>query len=442
MPKPNLITVFNLFLFLAGDILAADKPYIPVGSARTKKTVIAIQPSRQKMSGAELSQASKTIYDTVSNDLAFMDLFKFLEPSAFIEGAGAGVTFGTFKVTDWSSIGAEFVAKSLISEEGSTFILEGYLYDTLGNRQVISKRYVSAKNDVKVVAHTYANDIVTALTGLKGIFLSKIAMICDRGTRSKEVYMMDFDGSNIRQVTNHRSLAISPAWSPDGKKLAYSVIRKHANNIKNMDLMEFDFTTNTILVLSNRKGINSGAAYAPDGKRLALTMSFLGNPEIFTLDPRSQVVTRITRSMGEDVDPAWSGDGRQMAFVSSRPGMPMVYKMNSDGTGVSRLTFAGRYNASPSWSPQGSKIVFSGWVDGHFDIFVMNSDGTNIERLTKEQGNNEDPFFSPDGNFIVFRSNRTGQDNVYAMNIDGTFTKRMTYGLGNCSMPKWSPVLK
>ena len=434
---------FVLFAtFLAPDLTWAQEgtPYIPVGSARTKKTVIAFPEIR--FSGAQSAALARTISEIVERDLSFMDLFRFLGTSAFIENPNtAGLTPGTFKYTDWSSIGAEFLIKAALGSEGNNMTLEAYLYDTFGTKQVLSKRYIAFTTDVKTVAHTLANNIVEALTGLPGIFMTRIAMSCNR-TGKKEIYIMDFDGSNVKQVTKHRSIAFAPAWSPDGTKIAYSLYNRHRSNVKNIDLYEYNFVTETVRMLSNRKGINSGAAYSPDGAKIALTMSFLGNPEIFLLDPANSTVTPVTKSFGFDVDPAWSPDGKQVAFVSSRTGMPMVFSSNLDGSKVQRLTFAGRYNATPSWSPQNNKIAFSGWIDGRFDIFTMNPDGSNIERLTKNQGNNEDPHFSPDGNFLVFSSNRTGQQNIYAMNVDGTFVKRLTYGLGNCVAPKWSNPVK
>jgi len=431
-----------LAMFLVSAVLlpawAADKPYISVGTAKSKKTVIAFPPIKTTASSALVSAAVKTISDTIVSDLSFMDLFKFLERSAFIEDQKkAGLTIETFKLSDWTSIGTEFLIKSAVSSEGNSVAFEARLYDAFGSKQIIAKRYVARADDVKFLAHTFANDVVHVLTGLSGIFLTKIAMSCDR-TKKKEIYIMDFDGTNVKQITSHRSIAFAPAWSPDGTKISYSLFTKGRDNIKNIDLFEFNFVTKTIKLLSNRKGINSGAAYSPDGKNIALTMSFLGNPEIFLFSPVGNTVTRLTKSFGFDVDPVWSPDGRHLAFVSSRTGMPMVFTMAADGSNVQRLTFAGRYNATPSWSPQNNKIAFAGWIDHRFDIFIMNPDGTNIERLTKDQGNNEDPSFSPDGNFLVFSSNRTGQQNIYVMNVDGTFVKRLTYGMGNCVAPKWS----
>ncbi len=420
--------------------LAADRTYISVGAAKTKKTVLAF-PDVRVLSPREGAFA-KIITETTTNDLTFMELFKFLPASAFIEdSAKSGLTLGTFKMTDWSAISSEFLLKTSLTPEGAGIALEAYLYDVAGAKQVMAKKYVAAQADVKTLAHTLANDVVEALTGLPGVFLTKIAMSCDR-TGKKEIYMMNYDGTDVKQITHHNSISFSPAWSPDGTKIAYSLFTRHKNNIKNIDLYEFDFKTETVRLLSNRKGINSGVAYAPDGKRLAVTMSFLGNPDIFVMDLSNLSVTPITKSFGFDVDPTWSPDGKALAFVSSRTGVPMVFSTASDGTKVQRLTYAGKYNATPTWSLQNNKIGFAGWIDSHFDIFIMNPDGTKIERLTKDQGNNEDPFFSPDGNFLAFSSKRTGQQNIYVMNTDGTFVKRLTYGLGNCVAPKWSNVIK
>ncbi|MBL7714849.1 MAG: PD40 domain-containing protein [Bdellovibrionales bacterium] len=425
----------------SSSVWAQGKAYIPVGQAKTKKTVIAYTDSKPMLiqGNPDPTDLARTIRDTAMADLTFMEIFKFMDRGAFIEDKSAGLTPDKFKLSDWTSIGAEFLVKSKITRDANTLTFEAYVYDTFGAKQLLAKKYVATVIEAKIIGHSLANDIVEVLTGLRGIFTTKITMSCDRRSNVKEIYVMNFDGSEVKQITSHRSIALAPGWSPDSSKIAYSLFTKRrSNNIKNIDLYEYNFNTNTIRMLSNRQGINSGAAYSPDGKRIALTMSFLGNPEIFSFDPNDKTVTRLTKSLGEDVDPAWSPDGKELAFVSTRSGKPMVFAMNLAGGNIRRLTFAGDYNATPTWSPTNNKIAFAGWIDGMFDIFIMNPDGTNIERLTKNQGNNEDPHFSPDGNFITFSSNRTGEKNIYVMNVDGTFVKRLTYGLGNCVAPKWS----
>jgi TolB protein len=429
----------SLSIFQPTQGLAKSSEYIAVGSAKIKKTLIAF-PEIQ--TSPKTQGMARVLTNTIRQDLDFMDIVKFIKPSAFLENpAHSGILLNTFQFKEWTSIGAEFVIKSsLRSVTGDTsqnLTFEVHVYDTFGAKEVLSRRYEAPLAEAKIMAHTVANDLVQKLTGLPGIFLTKIAMSCDL-TGKKEIYMMDFDGSNIKQVSRHRSIAFAPAWSPDGTKLAYSLFNRHSDNVRNIDLYEFDFVSNTIRLLSSRKGMNSGAAYSPNGKHIALTLSYSGNPSIYALDPQTKSMKQLTKSFGVDVDPTWSPDSSKIAFVSSRAGIPMIYSMNPDGSNPTRLTFAGRYNATPTWSPQNNKIGFAGWIDKSFDILIMNPDGSHIERLTKNQGNNEDPFFSPDGNFLVFSSNRTGQKNIYVMNIDGTFVKRLTYGLGNCVSPKWS----
>lgn len=439
-----------LFFFWAAFTTAqAADPYIQVGRAKTRKTVIAYAPIQALLPpGGDRNGIGTGIRKTVTNDLLFVDLFSFLPESTFLEKPEqAGIEPGSFAFSNWKSLNTEFLIKSKYTVEGKTVTYETFLYDINKEKSILSRKYIGTVNDASVIGHSFANDVIEMLTGLPGLFLTKIAMSCDK-TRKKEIYVMDFDGSNPLQITQHRSIAFAPAWSPDGSKIAYSLYTRHNENIKNIDLFEFDFKSNSSRLLSNRKGINSGAAYSPSGDSIALTMSFLGNPEIFLLDARKKSVDQITKSFGFDVDPSWSPDGKSLAFVSSRTGQPMIHRMQSNGEGTQRLTFAGRYNATPNWSMQNNKIAFAGWTTdgdrkgGQFDIFIMNPDGTQIERLTKNQGNNEDPYFSPDGGFIAFSSDRAGAKNIYVMNIDGTFTKRLTYGLGNCVAPKWSNTIK
>jgi len=411
---------------------------ISVGEARTKKSIIAF-PALQ-LSSADAEGRLRIIRDICMEDLAFSGLFDFLNPTAFIENTTkAGISLGSFKMTDWSSIGAEFIMKGEGKLDSSHINLEIYLYSTHSGKQLLAKKYKASIDSSRKLGHTLANDVMFALTGKRGPFTSKIAFVSDR-TGKKEVYVMDYDGHNPVKVTSRFSHAMAPAWSPDGKQIVFTAITRNKKNIRNHNLFLYNLSSGKISMISNKSGINSGATYKPNGKELALTMSFPGNPEIFLLDPSSKVAKRITNSYGLDVDPSFSPDGKQIAFVSDRSGRPMVYKMNSDGANIQRLTFAGQYNATPSWSPLGNKIAFAGWDQGKFDIFIMNSDGTSLERLTKNMGNNEDPDFAPDGYFIVYSSNRMGKKNLYITNTDNTVHRRITSDFGNAESPKWGPA--
>src|SRR5206468_475577 len=145
-----------------------SQPYISVGNAKTKKTVLAFTGIRLGTDDASSRELARTITDTVTSDLTFMDLFRFLDSAAFIEDKSAGLTAGTFKMTDWTSIGAEFVIKSFLRKDGNSLSLEAYLFDTFGNKQVLAKRYLAVPSEAKTLAHTFAGELVTALTGLPG----------------------------------------------------------------------------------------------------------------------------------------------------------------------------------------------------------------------------------------------------------------------------------
>ncbi|MBI3557239.1 MAG: PD40 domain-containing protein [Deltaproteobacteria bacterium] len=441
----SISVVAILFTTVIHAHAQAGQVYIPVGEARVKKSVVAFPNTKYMSAGMDSGDPrglANTIKELIINDLNYTNLFSMQSSSAFIEKPEAGLTLESFRISDWSTIGTEFLIKTGISITGDNIAFEMRLYDVLGTKQVLGKRYVAKTNEPRVLAHTVGNDLMLALTGKPGIFFTKITMVCNK-SHEKEIWVMDFDGTNPHQLTSHRTLSFAPAWGTDNRHIAYSLYTKNSHNVKNIDLYEYDFATRHSRLLSNRHGINSGAAYSPNGHHIALTMSFLGNPDIFLLDPATREVTRLTRSLGTDVDPAWAPDGKRIAFISTRSNQPMVYvgeveSMKTSPGAATRLTFAGKLNATPSWSPMGNKIAFASLNDAHFDLFMMSVDGTNLERLTKNEGNNEDPHFSPDGNFLVFSSNRTGQKNVYVISADGQNTKRLTWGLGECEAPKWS----
>lgn len=432
---PLLISLF-LLTTLAPAIAADDYVEMAVGEARTKKSILAFPVIQTPI---DPQGKVRTVRDIVMEDLSFSGLFDFLNPTAFLEDpTKAGIIPGSFKMSNWSTIGAEFLLKSRGNTDASMAHVEVYLYAIQSGKQLLAKKYKAPLDSTRKMAHTISNDVLFALTGKKGSFTSKIAFVSDR-TGKKEVYIMDYDGFNPIKVTSHFSHAMAPSWKSDGKELLFSAITKDKKNIRNHNLFLYELSSGKISMLSNREGINSGATFSPDGSKIALTMSFTGNPEIYTMNPTSKIVQRLTNSFGLDVDPTWSPDGKTIAFVSDRPGRPMIYKMEANGANVQRLTFAGHYNATPTWSPQGNKIAFAGWDAGKFDIFIMNTDGSSIERLTKNMGNNEDPDFAPDGYFIVYSSNRKGKKNLYITNIDNTGHRQITSDFGNCEAPKWGP---
>ncbi len=460
----NLIASFSIFslafFFALPEAKTQQSPvYIKVGEANLKKSLIAM-PSFQfqgtPVSAPGFAKTGKELFDTVSNDLSASTYFEFINQGAYLEDpATTGLkpapgTPGGFSFEKWKPVGAEFLIRAGYRISGGELTVEAYLYFVPQAKQVLAKVYKASVADARTVAHTFANDVVKELTGQRGMFLSKLVTVRSAEKGQKEIFIMDWDGSNVKQVTSHRSITQSPAWSPDGKSIAYTWFAWHSNHkVTNADLFVYELGTGKRFVVSYQKGINSGAAFTPDRKHILLTISSGGNPDIYRITTEGKSPVRLTNGPkgAMNVEPAMSPDGRKIAFSSDRSGRPMIYVMDSDGSNIKRITFAGEYNASPRWSPDGKKIVFAGHEKSHFDIFVMNADGTNMSRLTSakkpngKMADNEDPSFSPDGRHVVFVSNRTGINQLYMVSVDGETERRITFDRHEYFRPNWSPFL-
>lgn len=432
--------------------------YIKVGQAKAQKSNIAF-PSLQFNGNPATAPNYQTIgadlYKVILNDLTVTDYFTFLNSSAFLEDpAKTGLKPAPqepngFKFESWKQIGAEFLIRGGFSIAGDSVTMEIYAYQVPKADLIMGKRYKGTVAGIRKMAHTFANDLLEALTGQKGMFLSRIAVSSDKaGGSMKEIYTMDWDGANVEKITNHKSVALSPAWSPDGTKVAYTAfVMRAKTKTRNADMFIYELTTGKRWLVSYRQGINSGANFDPDKKSIYLTISQGGSPDIFKMTTDGDLIKKLTNGpLGAmNVEPAVSPDGKKIAFSSDRSGNPMIYIMGSDGSNPKRVTFAGKFNATPAWSPDGKKIAFSGWQDDHFDVFTMDVDGTNMQRITsahKPNGKwsrNEDPVFSSDGRLLMYTSDRTGTSQIYISNLDGSEERRITNDNHNYFKPKWSP---
>ena len=454
----SLLTLsLTLCLLNARDAEAQSQIYIKAGEAKVKKSLIAL-PQFNLLStpgvAAGSNKVAKDIYDTVLYDLSVSSYFDFIKPEAFLEdtskvGLRPGEA-GGFNFSSWKQIGSEFLIRAGYKVIGNELTFETYLYYVPQAKLVFAKAYKGKVADARLVAHTYANDVVRELTGKKGIFTTKFAVTRTAGKEQREIFVMDWDGGNQKQISFHKSIANSAAWSPDGRYISYRAFAYHpALKARNADLFTFDLKGGKRWLVSYRKGINSGASYFPDGKNLLLTLSTSGNPDIYKMTTDGRNLSRITNGPrgAMNVEPSVSPDGSKIAFSSDRSGKPMIYVMNVDGSNVNRLTFAGDYNSTPRWSPDGKKIVFAGYDKGHFDLFVMESNGEKMIRLTSAQkpngklADNEEPSFSPDGRHIMFVSNRTGSNQVYIVDVDGENERRITFDKHEYFRPTWSPYL-
>jgi TolB protein len=437
--------------------LWSQQVYIKLGEAQIEKSPLAIvQPKFLGSVAKNPNHVSigNEIKEILMKDLAVMGYFTIQSSSTFLESPNhsglrpAPNDPNGFLWEPWKSIGSEFLIRVGFDFEGPNLVLEGYGYHVTKQQFIFSNKYSGPISDMRKVVHTFADDFVYKVSGKRTFLLKKILVTATPpGSQNRELYIMDWDGHNKIQITKHQTIILSPAWSKDGKKIAYTAfMQRRTTKTRNPDLYVYDLETQTSRVISYRKGMNSGAVFESNGN-LLMTISGDSNPDIYRIDATGNILKKLTDGpMGAmNVEPAISPDGKKIAFSSDRAGRPMIYVMDKDGNDPKRLTFAGTFNAAPCWSPDGKMIAFAGWAEKAFDIFTIDPTGSNLKRITKAvrsnggQASHENPDFSPDGRAIIYTSNRTGQNQIFLSLADGSEEWRITYDNWSYYQPKWSP---
>lgn len=395
---------------------------------------IAVSPLKELRPGKDDAKLSEGIADNIVHDLILSGWFRVLDRSAYIENPqSSGITLGNFNFRNWSTLGAQGLLKGGFSIEGDELTVEFRLFDVYQEKQLVGKKYTAKVKDFRRIAHKFADEIIAQYTGEPGPFSSRIAYVSTGAGRFKEIYVAHLDGSERTQITNNRTINLSPAWSPDGRSLLYTSYKEGNSNLYLLDLIAGKETR-----ISSRTGSSVGGKLSPDGQLIAVSLERSGNTDIYLLERSGNVVRRLTEDSGIDVSPAWSPDGTQLAFVSNRSGSPQLYLVEIAGGKARRLTYSGSYNTSPDWSPKGDKIAYTGRTGG-FNIFTIGPQGGEPQQLTSGSRNNEDPSWSPDGRFIAFTSNRNGRYQLYLMQANGENQQRLTGTGGDDTNPSWSP---
>ncbi len=382
------------------------------------------------------SSAEREIPKVIAKNLKVSGIFTVLNPNSFVTNAGRCLAKDQIVYSDWSIIGAEALVYGKVRElRGRHREIEVilYLHDVLQKRPVLGKRYEGELGDLKMIADRFSNEIIKYFTGEKGVFGTKIAYVSKLG-RFKEIFLMDTDGSNVKQLTRDRGLALSPSWNNDSSRIIYTSYRT-----RRPELYMISAEGGIPQQLTKRPGLELGAEFAPVGKEILASATVNGVTNLVMFDLRGRFKRKVTHSSAIDVSPSWSPDGRRIAFCSNRGGGPQIYVMNSDGSNPRRISFTdSNYCTSPAWSPKGDKIAYV-CRDGANQVYISDTKGKRVIQLTFA-GNNEDPAWSPDGRSLAFSSNmrRGGPRNVVVYSLLGNTTTQISYAKSEDSMPAWS----
>lgn len=427
------LLLFPLLVFAQSE---GDLTVVAVGEAEMEAEKVMI--FAPKIEG-KMSSLTEEFMEILRNDFSF---YKHL-----------------FNILKSSSVGQDFSMEDFAKERyGQVFITtltgsnENYqgkisVMNVRTKAEIVNVSFNLNSANFREETHRVADEIFQKITGKKSVFQSKIVFVSDKGSTArnyfKELYLMDFDGHNLRKLTNFGGTVISPSMSHDNKKIVYSLIPK-AKGERNIGLYIYDLLSGKSTLVSNHPGINSGAIFDEKDENIILTLSFSGNSEIYMQNIATKALRKITNHTSDDVDPSLTAKGDRMAFLSDRPGKAMIYTLDPKATekDVKRVSFIGKFNATPSFSPDGMNIVFSSW-EKSFDIYRVSQDGGELVRLTKDFGSNEDPNYSSDGEFIIFSSKRLvsskqSTQDIYIMDKDGNIIGALTHNGGNCSTPRWS----
>jgi len=286
---------------------------------------------------------------------------------------------------------------------------------------------------VYALIHAFADDLVYDLTGEDGIASTYLTFI-ERTSSGYTLCARPIDPRPAQSLMTNESMITTPAWSPDGDRIAFT---SYQNG--NVDIWMYSFSNSSAHVVSSLPGLNSSPAWSPDGGTIALTLSGGTNPDIYLLDLSTEETRRLTLRSSIETSPSFSPTGNQIVFTSDRVGYPQLYIMDSIGGTAIRTTRSHSYCDSPAWSPRGDKIAYTASIGGNFHIFVMDADGSNIRQVTFEGTLNEDPAWGPTGRHIAFSSDRDGGRSIYIVELNELKVMKFTDGRESYC-PTWSPV--
>lgn len=369
----------------------------------------------------------RPVFDVIRRDLELSGYFRVLDGIELVRD-WADSSEARAK---WAAIGADALLEGRVERSGKDVRLGIFLSD-LASGQLVARRTIEGANE-RTVSHQASDEVVKVLTGERGIASTKIAFILDRANTS-ELCVADYDGHDMRILTQSGTLKFGPSWSPEDDVIAFSMIVDGSP-----DLFFWSLAEGRQRRITNFPGLVAGASWTRDGKKVALTLTKDGNSEIYIMNRDGSGLRRVTRHPAIDCSPSWAPSGREIAFTSDRAGSPQIYVTDLDGTEVRRLTFTGEYNESAAWSPRGDRIAYVAREAGFFDVWVMDPLGRHRRRITFKGTSNEDPVWAPDGRHLMVVSTRGFQKELVLTDLGGRFEHVLPLGRGDKEEPTWSP---
>jgi TolB protein len=339
----------------------------------------------------------------------------------------------------WRLLKQDYLVVGRVLDAGDGgYRVEYELFDVAKQERLLGFAMTARANAMRDVAHQVADAIYEKILGVRGAFWTRIAYVTATGVGKGSHYALmvaDSDGWNPQTVVRSGEPLLSPAWSPDGRKLAYVSFERGNSSIYIQDI-----TTGARELIASFRGINGAPEFSPDGRRLALTLSKSGNPEIYVMDLGSKALTQVTNQFGIDTSPTWSADGASLYFTSDRGGKPQIYQVSASGGSATRISFQGSYNADPAVSFDGKKIATTQGNGNNYRIALLDrSLGTPRWSLLSPGSLDESPSFAPNAGMLLYAAKEGGRGVLYAVSADARVRQRLVLADGDVREPAWGP---
>lgn len=373
----------------------------------------------------------KDITSIIRADLERTGLFNMIDAGSRPISENASLDFGS-----WKSSGANAVLTgSVVPVTGGKYEARFRLYDTARRAPLGGMIFLFSASQNRATAHRIADVVYEKLMGEPGVFSTRIAYVLKTGSRY-ELQVADADGQNAQAALTSTEPIISPAWSPDGSRLAYVSFEK-----KKPVIYVHSLATSRRDIVANFKGSNSAPAWSPDGTRIAVVLTKDGSSQLYSVNADGGGVQRIASSAGIDTEPTFSPDGAFIYFTSDRGGSPQLYRIPATGGEAQRISFEGNYNVTPRPAPDGKTLAYIARSSGNFQLSVLDLGSRQTQVLT-DSHKDESPSFAPNGRMILYATEMGGRGVLAAVSSDGRVKQKLFVPAGDVREPAWGPLGK
>jgi TolB protein len=374
--------------------------------------------------------APAKVTEIIKADLTRSGYFKVIDTGTVMSESA------TVNFDEWKSRGADaLVVGSVQRLADGRFDVRYRLVDTIKAAQLSSLALAAQPQFTRVTGHKIADDIFEKLVGVKGAFATRIAYVTKVG-REYRLEVADADGEGVNVALRSNEPIISPAWSPDGTKVAYVSFESKKPVVYVQDLVTRQRTQ-----VANFKGSNSAPSWSPDGRQIAIALARDGLTQVFVVNADGSGLRRLTNTDGIDTEPQFSADGQSIYFTSDRSGGPQIYRMSASGGGAERVTFGGNYNISPRVAPDGKTLAYISRRNGSFQLYALDLASKQELRLS-DTAKDESPSFSPNGRYIMYATEAGRRGSLAVVSVDGRIRQRVTTQAGDIREPTWGPFMK